>query len=89
MSLRIKVRNAETGASVDMELESDNSVDEIIESAASYWEKSAGAYVVRRGKSILRGNAGLAVAGIRDGDVLELIPDPEGGRRLRREAGRR
>jgi hypothetical protein len=81
MSLRITVRNSETGASVDMELESDNSVDEIIESAASYWEKSAGAYVVRRGKSILRGNAGLAASGIRDGDILELIPDPEGGRR--------
>ena len=89
MSLRIKVRNAETGASVDMELESDNSVDEIIESAASYWEKSSGAYVVRRGKSILRGNAGLAAAGIRDGDVLELIPDPEGGRHPLCKGGRR
>jgi hypothetical protein len=79
MALRVKVRNAETGASVDMELEPDNSVDEIIESAASYWEKEAGAYVVRRGKSILRGNVGIGAAGVRDGDVLELIPDPEGG----------
>ena len=79
MSLRIKVRNAETGASVDMELESDNSVDEIIESAASYWEKEAGAYVLRCGKRVLRGQITLAESGIREGDVLELIPDPEGG----------
>lgn len=79
MSLRVKVKNAESGASVDMELDSDNTVDEIIESAASFWEKEAGAYVVRRGKSVLRGGANIGAAGVRDGDVLELIPDPEGG----------
>jgi hypothetical protein len=38
MTTRIKVKNAETGASVDMDLEQDNTVEEIIESAASYWE---------------------------------------------------
>ena len=28
---------------------------EIIEGAAGYWEKDAGAYVLRRGKKLLRG----------------------------------
>ncbi len=41
MTTRIKVKNAETGASVDMDLEQDNTVEEIIESAASYWEKQS------------------------------------------------
>jgi len=79
MATRIKVKNAETGASVDMDLEGDNTMEEVIESAASYWEKPPGAYVLRRGKQLLRGQASVMDSGIRDGDVLELIPDPEGG----------
>ena len=79
MPFRIKVKNAETGASVEMELESDNTVDEIIESAATFWRKDMGAYVVRKGKKVLRGSTPLTEAGIREDDVLELVPDPEGG----------
>lgn len=79
MATRIKVKNAETGASVDMDLEGDNTMEEVIESAASYWEKPPGAYVLRRGKQLLRGQATVMDSGIRDDDVLELIPDPEGG----------
>ncbi|MEW5936277.1 MAG: hypothetical protein AB1665_00460 [Candidatus Thermoplasmatota archaeon] len=79
MPMRVKIRNAETGDTIDMEIEPTNMVDELIESAATYWNKSAGAYVLRRGKGILRGQAGAEMAGVRDGDVLELIPDPEGG----------
>ncbi len=62
-----------------MELEPENSVDEIIESAATFWGKDMGAYVLRRGKKVLRGGAELRSAGVMADDVLELIPDPEGG----------
>ncbi len=79
MALRVKVRNAESGATVEMELESENTVDEIIEGAAGYWEKDAGAYVLRRGKKLLRGQQTVAEAAIISNDDLELIPDPEGG----------
>ena len=79
MPFRIKVKNAETGASVEMELENDNTIDEVIESAASFWKKDMGAYVVRKGKKVLRGTTSLTDAGIRESDVLELVPDPEGG----------
>jgi len=75
----VKVRNAETGATVDMELEEENTVEEIIEGAAGYWEKDAGAYVLRRGKRLLRGQQTVSEAGITANDNLELIPDPEGG----------
>ncbi|UCD92664.1 MAG: hypothetical protein JSV43_01720 [Methanobacteriota archaeon] len=79
MTTRIRVKNAETGASVDMDLEQDNTVEEIIESAASYWEKPPGAYVIRKGKQVLRGQATISDSGKIQDDVLELIPDPEGG----------
>ena len=62
-----------------MELEPENSVDEIIESAATFWGKDMGAYVLRRGKKVLRGGTELRNVGILADDVLELIPDPEGG----------
>lgn len=79
MVVRIKVKNAETGATVEMELEQENTVDEVIESAATFWSKDMGAYVLRKGKKVLRGGASLNDAGVRAEDVLELIPDPEGG----------
>ena len=79
MSVKVKVKNAESGSTVDMELEGDNSVNEIIESSAGYWGMDAGAYVLRKGKSLLRGGATVAELEIVDGDVVELIPDPEGG----------
>lgn len=79
MPVRIKIRSAESGSTVDMELEGDNTVNEIIESAAGYWGMNAGAYVLRKGKSLLRGNATVADAGLINDDIVELIPDPEGG----------
>ncbi len=79
MAVRIKVKNAETGATVEMELEVDNTIDEVIESAATFWSKDMGAYVLRKGKKVLRGGNSLKDAGVRADDVLELIPDPEGG----------
>jgi hypothetical protein len=79
LPFRIKVKNAETGATVEMELDQENTVDEIIESAATFWKKDMGAYVVRKGKKVLRGNTTLTEAGVREDDIMELIPDPEGG----------
>mgnify|MGYP001295956646 CR=1 FL=1 len=79
MTVRIKVKNAETGATVEMELEVENTIDEVIESAATFWSKDMGAYVLRKGKKVLRGGGSLTESGIRADDVLELIPDPEGG----------
>ncbi len=79
MTVRVRVRNAETGSSVDMELEEENTVQEIIEGAAGYWEKDAGAYVIRKGKKLLRGQQSVLESGLANSDELELIPDPEGG----------
>lgn len=79
MAVRLKVKNAETGATVEMELEVENTIDEVIESAATFWSKDMGAYVLRKGKKVLRGGNTLKDAGVVANDVLELIPDPEGG----------
>ena len=79
MAIAVKIKSAETGDKVEMDLEGDNTIEDIIESVASFWDMPSGAYVLRRGKKILRGSLMIADSGIVEEDVLELIPDPEGG----------
>ncbi|MDH4123214.1 MAG: hypothetical protein OEV21_03920 [Thermoplasmata archaeon] len=79
LSTVLKIKNAETGSTVDMELEPDNTINEIIESAASFWHKDPGAYVLRKGKKVLSASITVKESNLISGDVLELIPDPEGG----------
>ncbi|MDW5564067.1 MAG: hypothetical protein SA339_12675 [Methanomassiliicoccus sp.] len=81
MPIRVKVRNAETGSTVDMEMENENTMEEIVRGAAGFWHKDPGAYVLRRGKKLLRGSQTVLEVGLKDDDELELIPDPEGGYR--------
>jgi len=81
MVVRVRVRNAETGATVDMELELENTVEEIIEGVSAYWEKDPGAYVIRKGRRLLRGQQKVQELEIQANEELELIPDPEGGNR--------
>ncbi|NIA09884.1 MAG: hypothetical protein GWP10_09175 [Nitrospiraceae bacterium] len=78
--MKISVKDAETGSKISMDVENDNTVEEIVESAANYWNKDPGAYVVRFGKKVLGGQTSIEETRLQDGDVVELIPDPEGGR---------
>ena len=48
--MKIAVKDAETGNRISMEVEKDNTIEEIIEEAANYCRKDPGAYVVRLGK---------------------------------------
>lgn len=80
MGIKIKIRDAQTGNSVDMEVEGDNTMEELIDSTADYWKKDPNAYVLRYGKRLLTGPTTVAEASLVEGDVLELIPDPEGGK---------
>lgn len=75
----ITVKNVANGATVRMEIEPEERIGEIIESAAEYWKKDSGAYVLKKGKALLSSSATVAEVGIVNNDVLEMIPDPEGG----------
>lgn len=79
MTLRINVRDPDSGHTVAVDVEDDTVVEEVVESAAKFWDKPTGAYVVRRGNTILAGAAKFAELKMAEGDVIELIPDPEGG----------
>jgi len=75
----ISIKDAETGNKLNMSVVDENTIEEIIEQVADYWKKDPGAYVLRFGKKVLRGPMTVVSTGVHNEDVLELIPDPEGG----------
>jgi len=79
MGIHVVVKNATLGANIKMDLAPNEKVYDIIESAAEFWKKDPKAYVLRRGKSLLRAADTVMEANILNDDVLELLPDPEGG----------
>jgi hypothetical protein len=79
MTVRITVRDPDNGHTLAVDVEDDTVVEEVVESAAKYWDKPSGAYVVRKGNTILAGSAKFVDLNPVAEDVLELIPDPEGG----------
>ena len=81
MSIAITVKNVYNGSTIRMEVENEETMGDIIKSAAEYWRKEASAYILKKGKMLLRSSMTVAEAGIITDDVLEMIPDPEGGSR--------
>lgn len=79
MAVKVNVRDIVTGNEVEMLLEADSTIEDAIENIATYWQKGAGAYALKHNAKILRGKTTVRSAGIKNKDVLELIPDPEGG----------
>ncbi|MCL2318150.1 MAG: ubiquitin family protein [Methanomassiliicoccaceae archaeon] len=79
MTVRVTVVNTMNNSSIRMELESYESVADIIETAAEYWGKGAGAYVLRKGSKLLNKNQSIDEINLKEDDVIEMIPDPEGG----------
>ena len=79
MGIKVTVKNAVSNSSMIIELEPTEKVIDIIESAAEFWKKDPGAYVIKKGKALLRGDMTVFDANLVNGDILELIPDPEGG----------
>jgi len=79
MALRVTVTDTSTGYSVDLDVEPWNTIDEIIESVATFWDKDLGAYVLRINNYVLRGETPISSLQITEGAIFELIQDPEGG----------
>jgi hypothetical protein len=79
MGIHVQVKNATLGETLKMDLGPNETVYDVIESAAEFWKKDPKAYVLRRGKSLLNASDTVMEANIMNNDVLELLPDPEGG----------
>lgn len=79
MAMRITISDVSTGYSVDIDVEPWNTVDELIESVATFWEKDLAAYCLRWGTYLLRGETPISSMQLSEGVIFEFIQDPEGG----------
>ncbi|HKM09727.1 MAG TPA: hypothetical protein VJX93_04495 [Candidatus Methanomethylophilaceae archaeon] len=80
MTIKITIVNTAAGSSIRMELEPHERMSDIIDAAADYWGEGAGAFILRKGAKLLIGSRTVEEANLSDGDTIEMIPDPEGGR---------
>jgi hypothetical protein len=62
-----------------MSFEPDKTIEDLIISAADYWSKRSGAYILKYRKKVLAGKVVLSELKLGTRSVLELLPDPEGG----------
>ena len=79
MTVRITVVNTLNNSTIRMELEPYETVEDIVDTAAEYWSKDSGAYVLRKGSKLLNKSQTVEEINIFEDDIIEMIPDPEGG----------
>jgi len=79
MTVKITIVNMLNNSSIRMELEPYETVEEMVETAAEFWGKESGAYVLRKGSKLLNKGQTIEEINLRDDDIVEMIPDPEGG----------
>ena len=80
MAIKANIRDATTGSVVEMEFQPYHTMDDVIRGAADFFCKDPGAYVLRRGRKVMRGGVTLKELKVSKEETFELIPDPEGGR---------
>jgi hypothetical protein len=79
MAVRITISDASMGYSVDIDVEPWNTIDELVESVATFWDKDLAAYCLRWGTYLLRGETPISSLQVTEGTIFEFIQDPEGG----------
>lgn len=79
MTKTISIRDIDTGIVIELSLKSESKIEDIIISAADYWNKNSGAYIIKCNDKILPGEMTIADANFKSDTILELLPDPEGG----------
>lgn len=79
MSLKLNVLNATENTSISIEAEESDSVGDIIVFATQYWNKQNFAYVMKMGSKLISPDRTMSEIGLKDGDTIVLVPDPQGG----------
>ena len=77
--MKLEFRNGQNGSSTLMEVENNTIMQEMLDSAVEFWGLPKEAYLLRAGKRLLSASRTVEECGLSDGDVVELLPDPEGG----------
>ncbi len=79
MTLNIKIENSVKATSISVEVEETDSVGDIIAIASQYWNNETITYVMKFGNKLLTASMSIGELGLKNGDTLVLVPDPQGG----------
>ena len=79
MTLNVKIENSVKGSAISVEIEETDSVGDVIAFASQYWDNETIAYVMKFGNRLLSANISIGELGLKNGDTLVLVPDPQGG----------
>ncbi|MBX8635958.1 MAG: hypothetical protein KIS30_03445 [Thermoplasmata archaeon] len=77
--MKLGVRHSQTGNSALMEVDLKTRLQELLDSAIEFWSLPSEAYLIKSGKRLLSASKTVAECGLNDGDIIDLLPDPEGG----------
>jgi len=75
MFLKIEVADGSSGKKICMNVKQEQIIEEIIVSAASFWKKKPGVYLLKYRGRILPGDMTVGSAKLKSGSTLMLIPD--------------
>jgi uncharacterized ubiquitin-like protein YukD len=78
-TFKLEVRYTQTGNSALMEVDTKTRLQEVLDSAVELWSLPQEAYLMKCGKRLLSSSKTVADYGLTDGDIIDLLPDPEGG----------
>ncbi len=77
--MKLEVKNAQNGNSTLVEVEGSTKLQELLDSAVEFWAMTNDAYLLKAGRRLLAASKTVEESGLSDGDIIELLPDPEGG----------
>ncbi len=79
MRMNLKIMNAADGTVISAEVDDTDAVNDVLVFASEYWRDQNYAMMMKIGNKLVSPNLSISEAGIRDGDTVTVVPDPQGG----------
>lgn len=79
MRMKLKIRNAVDNDEISAEVDDSDSVNDVLVFASEYWKEQNYALVMKVGNKLIQPNLLISDLGLKDGDTVVIVPDPQGG----------
>ncbi len=79
MTMNLKIRNSADNSVISTEVEESDSIGDLLLYAAEYWRSQNYAMVMKVGSRLVPPNLSVSETGLKDGDTVTVVPDPQGG----------
>lgn len=79
MSIKLRILNSAENETISAEVDAGDSVGDVLLFASEYWKGQSYAMVMKIGNRLVSPSVSVAEAGLKDGDTVTVVPDPQGG----------